>query len=208
MRFYIGILIAFIMLLSGCGENPSTAKEPDYDQTKEMVVDILQTDEGKKALLEVISDDKMKQHLVMDSKAVKEAITEALVSEKGNEMWKKLFDDPDFAESFVESTKEGQKKLFKHLMNDAAFQKKMMDIMKDPEMADETIKLLKSQQFREHLEKTVQETMESPVFQAKMKEALMKAAEKETNEEDKSDGDEKKDSEDSKESGDKGGNVE
>lgn len=179
MRYYISILVLSLLLLSGCGSNSTAKQELDYDQTKKMVVDILQTDEGKKALQEIISDDKMKQHLVMDSEVVKAAITEALVSEEGSEMWKKLFQDPEFVKSYVKSTKEGQEKLFKDLMYDAEFQKQLIDLMKDPELANQTVDLLKSQQFREHLEKTIQETLESPLFQSKMKETILKAQEKE-----------------------------
>ncbi len=143
-----------------------------------MVVDILRTDEGKKALQEIISDDKMKQHLVMDSDVVKESITEALVSEKGAEMWQKLFEDPSFVESFNKSISEEQKKLFKNLMNDSEFQKQMLELMQNPEIANQNLTLLKSQQFRAHLEETIQQTIENPIYQAKIQEILLKAAEK------------------------------
>lgn len=193
MRNYLSILVLLVLLLSGCGTDSAAKQELDYDQTKKMVVDILQTDEGKKALQEIISDDKMKQHLVMDSEVVKAAITEALVSEEGTLMWKKLFQDPDFVDSYVKSTKEGQEKLFKDLMYDAEFQKQFIDLMKDPEIANQTVSLLKSQQFREHLEKTIQETIESPLFQAKMKETILKGKEKgEKEEENKEQSEEEK----------------
>src|SRR5699024_2067420 len=133
-----------------------------------MVVDILQTDEGKKTLREIMNEDKMKQQLIMDSDEVKEAITDAMVSEEGKEIWKELFDDPAFATSFMSATKEGQEKLFKHLMNDPSFQKKMMELLQNPEMSEQTLTLLKSQKFREPVEETIKETINSPMFQEKM----------------------------------------
>ena len=37
---------------------------------------------------------------------------------------------------------------------------------------------MKSQQFREHLEETIQQTFESPLFQSKIQDILLKAASK------------------------------
>lgn len=171
------ICIVTIVILASCGNNTAT-KDLDYDQTKKMVVDILQTEEGKKALQEIIADDKMKQHLIMESDVVKESITEALVSEKGAEMWQKLFEDPSFVESFNKSIADEQKKLFKSLMHDAEFQKQMLDLLQNPEISNQTLSLMKSQQFRGHLEETIQQTLETPLFQAKIQQLLLKAAEK------------------------------
>src|SRR5699024_644371 len=85
-----------------------------------------------------------------------------------------LFDDPAFATSFMSATKEGQEKLYKHLMNDHSFQKKKMELLQNPEMSEQTLTLLKSQQSREHLEETIKETINYTLFQEKM----MKEAEK------------------------------
>lgn len=179
-RVYFGIgltLWCSTLILAGCG-NGTAKQDIDYEQTKQMIVDVLQTDEGKKALQDVISDDKMKQHLVIEADVVKTTLTETLSSEKGKEMWKKLFQDPTFVEGFNKSIAEEQKKLFKSLMNDAEFQKQMLELMQDPEMTKETIKALKSQQFRAHLEETIQQTLNNPLYQAKIQELLLKAAEK------------------------------
>lgn len=166
-----------VFLVAGCA-NGMAKQELDYEQTKQMIVDVLQTDEGKKALQDVISDEKMKQHLIMEADLVKTTLTETLASEKGREMWKKLFQDPTFVEGFNKSIAEEQKKMFKTLMHDAEFQKQMLELLQDPEMTKETLKALKSQQFRAHLEETIQQTLDSPLYQAKIQEILLKAAEK------------------------------
>src|SRR5690625_7088415 len=101
-----------------------------------------------------------------------------LSSDQGSDMWKKLFEDPEFAKTFSESLAEEQKKLFKALMNDADFQKKMIELLQNPEITQQNLSLMKSQQFREHLEETIQQTLESPLFQAKMQDVLLKAASK------------------------------
>src|SRR5699024_12738411 len=114
-----------------------------------------------------MNEENMNLLLMMDSDEGKEAITDAMISEEGKEIWKELFDDPAFATRFMSATKEGQEKLFKHLMNDPSFQKKMMELLQNPEMSEQTLTLLKSQQFREHLEETIKETINSPLFQEK-----------------------------------------
>jgi len=53
----------------------------------------------------------------------------------------------------------------------------MIELLQDPKMDEQMVTVLKSQDFRSHLEKTIQETLETPTFQAKIQEILLKAAE-------------------------------
>src|SRR5690606_6722621 len=83
-------IICFCLLLlvacGGGGGGNASGNESDYDQTKKMVVDILKTDDGKKALVETLSDEKLKQELVINSEEVQKAINETLVSDEGKKM--------------------------------------------------------------------------------------------------------------------------
>ena len=177
-QLYSMVLIClFIAFLSACGGGESSGKEGEYDTTKKMVVDILQTEDGKKALQEIMADEKMKQELVIQSDVVKKAINETLVSEKGSQMWNTLFKDPKFVEGYAKSMEDEQKKLMKSLMSDADYQKQMLELLQNPEITDQILSVLKSQQFRSHLEETIQQTLETPLFQAKIQEILLKAAE-------------------------------
>lgn len=176
--FFITLMGLLLFLLSACTEEIKSGKEADYEATKKMVIDILQTDDGKKALKELMTDEEMKKQLVIESDIVKNAIDQVLVSEKGTEMWSKLFKDPTFVEDFAKSMSGEQKKLMKDLMNDAEFQKQMLELLQDPEMTKQILSLMKSQEFRAHLEETIQQTLETPLFQTKIKELLLKAAEK------------------------------
>lgn len=179
VRKYLLVLgLSIILLLAACnGGNSSGDHEAEYDSTKKMVVDILQTDDGKKALREILSDKEMKQELVLNSEVVKDSINDTLTSEKGTKMWKTLFEDPKFVESYTKSMEEAQMDLQKKLMNDSKYQEKMLELLRDPQMDDQMMTVLKSQEFRSHLEKTIQETLETPTFQAKIQEILLKAAE-------------------------------
>jgi spore germination protein D len=183
---FIALISLFTFITSACTDEANPGKEPDYEATKKMVVDILQTEDGKKALKELMTNEEMKKQLVMESDVVKNAIDEVLTSEKGKEMWSKLFEDSAFVESFAKSMAEEQKKLMKDLMSDAEFQKQMLELLQDPEMDKQMLKLMKSQEFRSHLEETIQQTLETPLFQAKIKEILLKAAEKQGKEQEKS----------------------
>ncbi|WP_307893122.1 spore germination lipoprotein GerD [Bacillus swezeyi] len=152
------------------------AAEMDYDETKKMVVDILKTDDGKKAIQEILNDDKLNETLVMDEKTVKETVEKTLTSKKGTEFWKKVFDDPKFAEGFAKTLQNEHEKVLKKLMKDPEYQKMMMQVMQDPEMAKKYGELVKSQEFRTHLQEVITDTLTSPLYKKKFEEELKKAA--------------------------------
>src|SRR5699024_11100163 len=74
-----------------------------------------------------------------------------------------------------------QEKLMKKLMHDPDFQKQMLELLQDPEVSDQMLDVMKSQKFRSHLDETIQQTIETPLFQAKMKNILSKVEEKQEN---------------------------
>jgi spore germination protein D len=167
----------FLLLASGCAPTESGGGEVDYEETKKMVVDILKTDDGKKAIQEVMGDDGMKEKLIMDQPVVTDTIEKTLTSDKGMDFWKKSFEDPKFAESVAKSMKKENEQLLKNLMKDPEYKGMMIEVMKDPELEKELTTLLKSKEYREHLQKVMTETFESPLFKAKMQALIVKAAE-------------------------------
>lgn len=170
-------LLFIVLLLTSCSGKEATGGQIDYEETKKMVVDILKTDDGKKAIQDVMSDDKLKEKLVMDQKVVSETIEKTLTSEKGTTFWKKSFEDPKFAASVAKSMKKENEKLLKDLMKDPEYRGMMMEIFKEPELQKDMADALKSKEFREHLQKVMTETFESPIFKAKIQALLIKAAE-------------------------------
>ena len=82
---------------------PSGGGQIDYDQTKKMVVDILKTDDGKKAIQDVIIRDSMKEKLNNGSKVVSDTIQQTLTSDKATEFWKKTFSDSKFAQGVAKN---------------------------------------------------------------------------------------------------------
>ncbi|MEH6941169.1 spore germination lipoprotein GerD [Bacillus sp. JJ722] len=177
MKYRLAFLTLLVLyVLVGCAQNETDTEKTNYEETKKMVVDILKTDEGKKAIQEIMTDEKIKKNLVMDQEVVTQAIEKNLTSDKAKKFWEKAFKDPKFAAAYAKGLEDEHKKLMKDLMKDPDYMSKLMDIWKDPEMEKELTKLLKSKKVREELKKTTIETIDSPLVKAKIQEILLKAA--------------------------------
>ncbi|MFD1067906.1 spore germination lipoprotein GerD [Oceanobacillus locisalsi] len=168
-------LLLFLCFISACGNNEES-REAEYETTKRMVVDILQTEDGKAAIKDILNDNELQESIVIESDEVKEAVTSALSSDKSKENWKKMFQDPEFVQTYAKSISTEQQKLIKDLMHDSQFQEQMIEILKNPEMEEQMLSVMTSQAYRAHLEQTIQETLQSPLFQEKIDKALKEAA--------------------------------
>jgi spore germination protein D len=177
-RKNILLLLPIMFLLTSCSSDQSSSGgQVDYDQTKKMVVDILKTDDGKKAIQDIMSDDAMKQKLVMDQQVVSDTIQQTLTSDKATDFWKKTYSDPKFAQSVAKNMKTQNQQLLKELMNDPEYRAMMIQVFKEPEIQKDLADALKSKDYRTHLQSVISETIESPLFEAKMEQLLLKAAE-------------------------------
>lgn len=169
------LLISCFLLLSVTACAPKDqAADMDYDQTKKMVVDILKTDDGKKAIKELLNDDAMNEALVIDQDAIKSTIEKTLTSKKGADFWKNIFEDTEFSESFAKTLQSEHEKVIKKLMKDPDYQKMLMQIMQDPEMNKKYSELAKSQEFRSYLEEVITETLSSPLYKKQFEDELKK----------------------------------
>ncbi|WP_348646636.1 spore germination lipoprotein GerD [Halobacillus sp. Cin3] len=175
LRILLPVLV--LVFLAACNGSSGASEQADYDTTKKMMVDILKSDDGKKAMTEVLSDEEMQQSMALESEVVSQAVQQTLISEEGKAFWSKLFSDPTFVQEFSKVLEDQQKELMKGLMKDAEYQKLMIDIYKNPEMMEQMVTVMQGQKFKAHLETSIEETLNSPVFQAKMTETLLKAAE-------------------------------
>ena len=178
------ILLGIILFLTGCAIEDE-AREKDYDATKKMVMDIVQTEEGKKAIRDVMRDEEMKKLLVIDADETKQAIEETLSSDQSVDMWKKLFEDPTFIEVFYKSVEDEHKKFMEKLLADPAIQEKVMEILEDPKMTDQFEKLMKSTTYKEHLKKVIEETYETPTFKKRTHDIMKKIVEEKDKDENK-----------------------
>ncbi|ALC88366.1 spore gernimation protein GerD [Bacillus sp. FJAT-18017] len=170
-----------ILILSACtgGGNQAQSKL-DYEETKKMLVDILHTEEGKKAIQEIVTDEKIKQEMIMDQAVVSETIQKTLTSKEGTDFYKKSLENPKIAASMAKGMKTENEKLLKDLMKDPEYRAMMIEILKEPEMQKEMADALKSKDFRLHLQSVIAESMQSPLFKAEMQKLLLQAAEEAT----------------------------
>lgn len=171
------LLTSLFIICSGCSSD-NTSNEADYEKTKKMVVDILKTDDGKKAIKEILSDESLKGELIMNQDIVTKTIEDTLVSKKGKKFWEKAFEDPKFTAAYAKALKTEHKRLMKDLTKDPAYRGMIVEIMKEPELEKEFTKLLKTNEMRKLYKDLIMETGESPLVQAKMEDLLMKAATK------------------------------
>ena len=173
-RFNLLALGLAVLLIAGCASGSAEGSQANYEETKKMLVDLLKTDEGKKAIQEIMSDEELKKQLVMEQPFVKETIQKVLTTEEGKKYWQEMLKDPAFVENFAKNIQGENEKLFKALMDDPEYQEKMMDLMQDPEMEKQYLQLLESKQSRQQIKDLISETFESPLFQAKIQEMLTK----------------------------------
>ncbi|MBF0707227.1 spore gernimation protein GerD [Alkalihalobacillus hwajinpoensis] len=161
-----------ILLITGCASGSAEGSQANYEETKKMLVDLLKSDDGKKAIQEVMSDEEIKKQLVMEQPFVKETIQKVLTTEEGKAYWQEMLKDPAFVENFAKNIQSENEKLFKSLMDDPEYQEKMMDLLQDPVMEKHYLQLLESKQSRQQIKDLISETFESPLFHAKIQEML------------------------------------
>lgn len=161
--FFIG-LFACLMMIS-CSSQNTSSSQPDYEKTKEMTLDVLHTNEGRKALLEIMASDEFKKEMIINHQELEKIFTQSLADQKQQKNWEKVLTQPKVMEEFSKLTEDQQKKLLKALMKDPEYQKSMMDILKDPAFSQTLLQVLKSQEYRKETLKLMQELMKTPRFQ-------------------------------------------
>jgi spore germination protein D len=186
---YVSLFALLLSIVASCAQaENSGANTPDYESTKKMMVDMLKTDEGKKAIQEIMSDEELQKEIVMDNDFVKVTIQQTLTSEAGRQFWQDVMQDPEFAQKFAESMQTENEKMLKGLMKDPEYQGMMITVLQDPEMEKAILETMKSKEYRQQVMTIMSEAFESPFFTAKMNEVLTKVAQQQMEKQDKGSG--------------------
>lgn len=193
MRKLLMYLLPVLFVLSACSNAQNAS--PSYDETKKMMTDAIQTEEGKKALRQLLTEEEFRKQLVLEQPEVTSAIESTLLSKEGKDFWKETFDDPKFQKTIASSMKDQQQEIMKALMNDASFQKELEEFFGTPDMQKQLENILHSGSLKKEFEKAIEETISSPLLQAKWQELILQAGEVKPVEKD----DKKKEKEDDKE---------
>ncbi|WP_139492757.1 spore germination lipoprotein GerD [Brevibacillus dissolubilis] len=175
--FWLFSLIGVSMLLASCGGGQQQGvAQPDYKTTKAMVLDIIQTDEAKKAVVDIMKDEKVQQEVVMNPETMRTTLIQSF-AKPDNPQIKEAFQDPKFTGTLAKAMKDEQKKLMKDLMKDPEYQKMLIQTMKDPEFEKNMMDLMKSSAYRKQTMAVMKEALDSPLFEAEMVKLMVKAQE-------------------------------
>lgn len=176
MTYWLSVLVCLVMTSCSSGGQAKSTSQPDYKSTKDMVLDILQTEEAKKSVEKMMKDDKFKQNVVMDESTVRTTLIKSLTDPKSTQI-KDAFKDPKFASTLAKSMKNEQKTLMKDLMKDPEYQKDLIKVMKDPEFEKNLMDLMKSSAYRQQTMQVMKESLQSPLFQGELLKIMTKAQE-------------------------------
>jgi len=181
------ILAMLVSVLASCGSEPSGggSSQTSYKDMKSMVIDILKTEDAQKALQESTSQQTGNTGLssrimsVQDQEQVRLAVKETLVSPDYHKVIEKLMTDPRFAGEFAKAVNKQNKQLHKDLMKDPAYQRDLIQVLKNPEMDKMILDVLGSTQYRKQIATVMQESMQSPLYRLEILDLLKKAVQEE-----------------------------
>lgn len=166
-------ILLILLVLAGC--NGAQQTNPSYEETKKMITDALQTEDGKKVMRQMLSDPEFRELLVLEHDDVQKSIEGTLLSEDGKKFWKDTFKDPKFSETFAKSMKDQQQDIMTELMKDPAFQKEMETFFGQPDMQKQLETILQAATMRKEIQNIVQETIDSPLLKPKWQEMIKSA---------------------------------
>lgn len=200
-RWYLCILCTIALPLTACGsEQSSSSQGGGYKETKTMLIDILKTDEGKKAIYEALSSGGSSSSsssssssgsgdssggssgggsvgikMILPSQSNEEirlAVKDTITSPDYKKEIEKIMKDPKFAGDFAKAINSESKQLHLQLIKDPAYQKSVSEIMKSPEMMKMFLDLTKTSDYRKQSMNVMQEAMQSPLFKMEVMEIL------------------------------------
>ncbi|MDR0271297.1 spore germination lipoprotein GerD [Paenibacillus sp.] len=172
-----GLIFGLSTVLSGCGSEQSYATpQGDYKDMKTMVVDILKSDEGKKAVEDVMKQSGkgssggggqgmgMQMMTTQATEQIRTAVKDTVTSPEYKKEFEKIMTDPQFAGDFAKAISSQNKQLHMQLIKDPTYQKAVSDIMKSPEVMKMFLDLTKTPEYRKQSMTVMQEAMQNPLF--------------------------------------------
>lgn len=176
----------FIIMLSSCGSDSSGGNTLSYDETKSMVIDILNSEEGKKAITEAEKKSggqgggaKMQLLSTPEGQQIQLAVKDVLTDPSYPKHLEKMMTDPKFAGDFAKAIVKQNKQIHKDLMKDPEYQTKMVELMNNSDFKKIIIDVLKSPEYRQQSMSIMQESLKSPLFRLELMELMKKVMEEE-----------------------------
>jgi spore germination protein D len=149
-----------------------------------MVLDILKSDDGKKAIKDandsvILENGKEKVSILSTNETLQlqTVVKDVLTDKNTTQFLTNMMKDPKFAGDFAKAIQKENKQLQKDLMKDPDYQKQVIDLMKTPDYESVVLDTMKAPQYRQQMMSVIQESMQSPLFKVEMIELLKKAVE-------------------------------
>lgn len=177
--------VTALTFLTSCAMGPETA-QMDYKEVKTMVIDILKTEDGQKAIddarkkTERESAGQLKILQTGQGKQLQMAVKDIMKDPAYAHSLKELMVDPKFAGDFAKAINKEVKDIHKDLLKDPEYQKALMDVMKDPEYEKMLLETMKSRAYRQQMMTVMKESLDSPLFQADVIKLMGKALEEQS----------------------------
>jgi spore germination protein D len=183
-RWIIGTAaVTSLTLLTSCGQDQQQSAQVNYNEVKTMVVDILKTEDGQKAIEEASKEVEaadFQQLQILNTgqgQQLQLAVKEVMSDPAYSAALKETMVDPKFAGDFAKAITLENKKIHKDLMNDPEYQQAMIDVLKDPQMQAMLLQTMKSTEYRQQIKTVVLESIESPLFQQELLKLMERALE-------------------------------
>ncbi len=180
-KYALGLILCLFTLTS-CSETNTDSGEENYSETKKIIVDVLKSDDGKKAIEEILKDESIKTELVMNQEDVSKTIETALTSDKEKEFWENAFKDPKFVKALAKGLEPSHKQILKDLMTDPEYMALLTNVLKDSDMRKEFTEIMQGKDYRKELQSILTEIIDSPLYKAKIEDTLLKAADEKSKE--------------------------
>jgi spore germination protein D len=165
-----------VSLLSGCGMEASQAGNPSsYKETKTMVLDILKSEDGRKAISEGQSFKSSSIMQGADATVIRTAVKDVMTDPRYPDMLKKIMTDPKFAASYAKAIEKENKALFKTMLKDPEYQSLLLGVMKDKEYEQLLLEVLRGKTYRKEAMKIFEEALSVPKFKMELVQLMMKA---------------------------------
>lgn len=186
-----GLALGLVMALTACGgeQSSSSSGQGGYKEMKTMVVDILKSDEGKKAVEEALSTPSsgessasglsMKMMPMQTTEQIRIAVKDTITAPEYQKEIEKIMTDPQFAGEFAKAINTQSKELHLQLIKDPTYQKSVEEIMKSPEMMKMFLDLTKTSDYRKQSMTIMQEAMQNPLFRMEVLDLLKSVVQEE-----------------------------
>ncbi|MFD0694255.1 spore germination lipoprotein GerD [Paenibacillus sp. GCM10027628] len=191
-KLQVLMFILFAVLLSSCGTDGSSQSQSQgntYKDTKSMVMDILKSDDGKKAISAanrsimngdvgaagVAGQSQIKLLSANESLQLQMAVKDVLTAQENNKFLQDMMKDPKFAGDFAKAIQKDTKQMHKDLLKDPEYQKSLVDVMKNPDYEKMVLDVMKTAPYRQQMMTVMQEALQSPLFKSQMIDLLKSA---------------------------------